>query len=414
MSLGRVIIICVAILAIVYCIFLIGMSSDPWAIGVPLGIGGLIFGSILWAILAVRTRRRRAALVLDYLEQAVRLNLPLPRIVAAMREQEGGRFGRDLASVQDALERGAPIASVLAVLPEVPSRIVAVAAAAERVGRLPQVLGRVMDERRAIVITRLREGRVPMFRAYPLFVGLMILLVVTMYLVFVAPKYQQIFKDFKVQLPPVTVALLDFGHFGGPWIALIVAAVIVLYLGRMLLELWQGPGNGRIGVAGTTWVLDRLPVVGRMRLHRALGEMFAFAADALDGGRTLEASLAEAGQVVAGGRLRPKIDRWIAQLISGASTADAARAAGLPRLVSGMLAVPQRDETTIVETFRFLGRYYTGRFNKAATLLEGAAVPIFAMLTGLLVLWIALALFTPMISLVDTLTAHTGHSLLTK
>src|SRR5262249_6940233 len=114
---------------------------------IPLLAGGLLL-LVIGTSAATAARRRRGANLLNYLEQAVRLNLPLPRIVRAIGESESGRFASDLETAREALEAGQSLATVLEVVPDVPPRVIGLIAAAERAGRLPQVLSRLMQQRR--------------------------------------------------------------------------------------------------------------------------------------------------------------------------------------------------------------------------------------------------------------------------
>src|SRR5438046_2634827 len=121
MRLLRLIVMIACLVVLAYAIALLATTRVPLETVIPLVTVLAVIATTVWAFIAVRRRRRRANMVLNYLEQAVRLNLPLPQIIAAMREQEGGRFARTMAQAQEALAAGAPVASVLAAMPEVPT-----------------------------------------------------------------------------------------------------------------------------------------------------------------------------------------------------------------------------------------------------------------------------------------------------
>jgi type II secretory pathway component PulF len=55
----------------------------------------------------------------------------------------------------------------------------------------------------------------------------------------------------------------------------------------------------------------------------------------------------------------------------------------------------------IVNVFRFLARYYDARFSRLAILLNSAVPPALALLFGAIVAAVALAMFLPMIRLID-------------
>src|SRR4051812_16695211 len=63
--------------------------------------------------LATVIRRRRAAMALQYLEQAVRLNLPLPRMIRAAQQSESGALALRLAQLRQLVEEGYPLSAAL-------------------------------------------------------------------------------------------------------------------------------------------------------------------------------------------------------------------------------------------------------------------------------------------------------------
>src|SRR5437868_4328014 len=78
----------------------------PWTIG--LGILALIAASAVGI-----GRGRTAWTILSGIEQAVRLNAPLPQMIRAIAQAESGRVSRSLEQAHQALETGAPVAVVL-------------------------------------------------------------------------------------------------------------------------------------------------------------------------------------------------------------------------------------------------------------------------------------------------------------
>ena len=56
----------------------------------------------------------------------------------------------------------------------------------------------------------------------------------------------------------------------------------------------------------------------------------------------------------------------------------------------------------LAEILRFLGRYYGSRFSRSREVLLAAATPITAILLGLAVLWLALSIFVPMLTIIQS------------
>jgi type II secretory pathway component PulF len=242
---------------------------------------------------------------------------------------------------------------------------------------------------------------VPFYRAYPLFLGFVILNVSFMLMVFVFPKFEQIFRDFKIQTPWITQITFDITETIGPWGAMLAS---LLLLGGLIQTLWSRWAGGGFGPTEgpAAWVLNRLPWVGAVRMDHSLGESLEFCAGAIDAGRPIEDSLAEAAPIAGNPIARRKLWSWANGLRRGETLTESARAAGMPRIVVGMLntAVQTAD---VAEVFRFLGRYYASRFSRAMALLQGAFVPVVVFFMGSIVAWLALSIFLPMMSLIDVI-----------
>jgi type II secretory pathway component PulF len=130
-------------------------------------------------------------------------------------------------------------------------------------------------------------------------------------------------------------------------------------------------------------------------------------ADSLEAGLPLDAALREAGDLSIAPSVSRRLNRWAAGAEQGQSPPDAARAAGLPPLITGMITTGLAA-TNMAEVFRFLGRYYANKFSRLAILLGGAAVPATALFFGTIVAFVALSLFTPMIALINSISGPAG------
>jgi type IV pilus assembly protein PilC len=398
-KLAGIAVVAVLVAALVTATIVNRAMSLPLAIMLSLMI---LLAAIAWTSAVAAGKRRRALNVLGYVEQAVQLNLPLPRIFAALAENDftaSNRYGRQLIEARQALEAGAPLAIALSQFPQMPPRILDLIATAERIGRLPQVLSRVMHQRR----TRLaRISNVdPFYRTYACLVLAMLIAVTAMLMIFVVPKYEQIFQDFGLKLPWILQMSIELSRLFGPWsaVALIIALIAMIVSVVAAPARWTAFGLVERPAAR---VANRLPLIGRMRMHHALGEVLDFAADAIGAGQPIDTALLESSRITPNSRLRENVEQWVSAMRDGQSIADSARATGLPPLLHGMLATAT-DTDDLPEVFRFLARYYLSRFSRAAAIFEASFVPTVALLLGILVGWLALSTIVPLITLVNNL-----------
>lgn len=353
-------------------------------------------------------RRRRGMTALSYIEQAVRLNLPLPRMVEAARRGERGALRRRLADLRELLEAGYPLGEAIAeAVPEVPRRDVALCLAGERLGRLPQTMARINDEHRRYASSH-DFSATAFNRAYPLLMFLFVIGILALVAVFVIPKYESIFRDFGQKLPAVTVITMNLAREFGPPLLLLMVVLTLLYVGR---ALWEAVRPSRMDFGVDLGIVDRLlwylPGVHTAVRDRSLADALFVVSDAMEIGTAVDRALHEAAQLRINRVLRERMTEWADEVAGGMPIHEAARRAGLPRLVVGMLATA-RGPSGAADVMRFLARYYRGRFSRSVALLEGALVPAVVLLFGALVATVALAMFLPMTRLADSLSLQTG------
>src|SRR4051812_47055353 len=97
-----------------------------FALAPPLGYIAALFIIGMFPMLsriAQMIRRRRAAMTVAYLEQAVRLNLPISSMLRAAQQSERGTLNLRLVQLRDLIDSGYPVGLALeSAVPEVPER----------------------------------------------------------------------------------------------------------------------------------------------------------------------------------------------------------------------------------------------------------------------------------------------------
>jgi type IV pilus assembly protein PilC len=361
-------------------------------------------------------RRRRALVVLTYLEQAVRLNLPLPRMLDAAQRSETGSVARRLTRLASLLDAGAPIAGAVAMAaPETPRRVISLVSAGERLGQLPVTLSRIIEDERADL--EADPERQSFGRWYPLLMTLMLITLVMMIMIFVIPRFEDIFMDFGLRLPDATITLLGITRFIAN--SEVLAVLVLALLAGVALHVLGGAfraifdaGDRDAALAAArgpgTWdwvdtILWYVPVIHGIARDRGLADVCRTVADALHSGRPLNRAIDEASLLSTNAVLRRRIANWAMRLAAGIPADQAAREARLPNLFAGMIGPSAGGGAGSVAAFEFLADYYASRFSRSRELLRAAAVPLLVLVFGALVLFIIVALFMPMLELVDHL-----------
>ncbi len=303
--------------------------------------------------LAVSGRRRRAAMILNYLEQSVRLNLPLPKILRAAREGETGRSAWRLRLLQQHVEDGMPLGHALeASVPEMSARTIGILTAAERIGQLPRALARLRKEQRRS--PRRDSVNITFYRIYPVMMLMVCAATLTLISVFVLPKLAAIFHDYGETLPAITLRTFTCAFAAAPWILVLMAVVLLgAAFGTIWLFAYPLYHRQMIWRGAFDQVIWRIPVLHALERDRGLADAFAFVADAVEAELPLHVALTEASSLHINEVLRKRLLLWRSETAQGAPIHEATHKALLPALAVGMLGSMTRREDA-AGVFQFL------------------------------------------------------------
>lgn len=349
-------------------------------------------------------REKRAMVILSYLEQATRLNLPLARMLDAAQQSETSRTAKRLRRVRILLEDGAPLGLALPVaVPELSERRVRLIAAGERLGNLRQTLTDLLrDPREGEEESAWRDS---FGRWYPVLLALVFSFVLMLVLIFVMPKIEDIAGDFRVRLPYAarTLGRLRRELVDLDWLPLaVILAVAVSALGGPFRRILSAR------TAATLGIFDRiywyLPVAHGLARDRGLADACNTMATALRAGYPLPRAIQEAAELRMNRVLRERLNEWRKAVEGGMAADQAARAARLPALVCGMIGSGRGGDPGAA--MEFLASYYEARFSRARELLHAAIIPVLALGFGGVVLFMASGLYLPLLQMMDQLSEN--------
>lgn len=210
--------------------------------------------------------------------------LPLLRSLQILEQQQKpGRLRSILADVCEDVESGNTLSDSFAKHPKAFDRLYTkMVKAGEIGGVLDVILQRLADfmEKGQRLRRRIKGAMI-----YPAVVIFIAVAIVTGIMYFVIPKFQDIFQDFDVALPALTVHLISASKWVAgtgrtdqtvPGAAWIVAAPFLIFFFFKILR------KTTFGRAATDWVVLRIPVIGNLvqkttvaRFTRTLGTLVA-------------------------------------------------------------------------------------------------------------------------------------------
>ncbi|HVT81381.1 MAG TPA: type II secretion system F family protein, partial [Phycisphaerae bacterium] len=377
-----------------------GLVFFPWA--------GIMFTPLATFVLlyslnrAVNEgRRRNGRIIVGYVETAVRLNLPLLPFLNAATQSERGRRRWQLAQLGNALYAGLPVSTALGELPDVPREVVGRIAAGETVGQLRHSVIQALTHDKQTEDERNENPDGPLYRIYPLFVLLTAGWIVMGMMIFVIPKFREIFKDFRTELPYSTELLMsistwlaeDYGWLLVLPLFALMPLLASMFLTNIFIPGFRMPAFSQMG----RWLGWQIPLTRTLQVNHDLGETCELLGTAIANGATLPASLQSAELLNINPAFRNRLIRFRDEIIAGNAPAAAASDASMPPLLVGLLATPTDSRESQSAMFSFLARHYRQRFSRTILFIKSATEPVFVLLFGSMVGFILFALFSPLV-----------------
>jgi len=371
------------------------MGPVPTVVGIAILM--VVVAAVPFGLLARRRAFTRTAIGQSAL--VVREGLPLPAGLAAAADGEYGKTRRVLRRLSYWVGQGLSLSGALARrCPGCPGLVVSTVAAGERMGQLPRALDALEEH---LAHEDKWRARFRINWPYAVIVPSFTLMVLSGALFFVLPKYRNIFDDFDVELPAATQLVSEVGDYlwagsGITPLLILAGAILAIYVTfrprqparpRLLSRVgdaikWSLPGWRTMQeAAGMVWIIRIL------RLGLAAGE-------------SLDRAARQAADVDVNLGLRKRVGRWADAMEKGVPPHEAARAVGLDELFVQTLLTGSRDGSMDV-AMRYAEQYYAAKSVHWLMIVGQAAWPFVVLAMGLMVGTFALAMFTPLVALIE-------------
>ncbi len=272
--------------------------------------------------------------------------------------------------------------------------------ASEASGTLVTVLRRVVvyRERRELLRKRLRGG---MF--YPVILLLACFAVVLFISKFVMPEFEEMFAKFgQTELPAITRVFMGVTNFIGRWwwaCVLALLGVVALY------KLWWT--RDPLRRLGADRMKLRLPIIGPILRKSAIVEMTQILSLLLRGGLSMMQTLELVRNTIHNRAVAQVIQRVSNSVERGEGIEAPLRRAPahvIPSVVTDML-VTGEESGRLDSIAEQIADTYEEEVNIAIGTLGEALQPVLTVFLGVLVVLLMLAVFVPMIGMLDTLGA---------
>jgi type IV pilus assembly protein PilC len=325
--------------------------------------------------------------------------LPILRSLQILEDQQKpGLLKAIIGGVVDEVEGGGTLSDAMAKYPKAFDKLyVNMVAAGEAGGVLDLILSRLADfmEKAAKLKKKVIGAMI-----YPAVVISIAVGVVSMIMIFVIPKFEDIFKDFKAELPAVTKLLLAISRWFAPptngWAYIIAFPFIWM----ILLKLAKMSEGGRYAVDA---VKLKVPILGGIlsktaiaRFTRTLGTLISAGVPILDAINITKETCGNEVFTRALGKVHDAIRE-------GESFADPLRATKIcDAIVVNMVDVG--EETGDLDKMLVkVADNYDSDVDVLVSSLISILEPVMVVILGGIVGFIVIALFAPMITLLQTI-----------
>ena len=330
--------------------------------------------------------------------------LPILRSLQILEEQQRpGLMKAIIGGVGDEVEGGGTLSDAMSQYPKAFDKLyVNMINAGEAGGVLDIILSRLADfmEKAAKLKKKVIGAMI-----YPAVVISIAVGVVSMIMIFVIPKFEQIFKDFHTELPAITQVLLDVSRwfaqqYGWAYILFSPVAFTVVY---RLVRISEG------GKFATDLIKLKIPILGGIlgktaiaRFTRTLGTLISAGVPILD---AINITKETCGNEVYSRALLKVHDA----IREGESMADPLRATKVcDALVVNMVDVGEETGDLDKMLIKIADNY-----DNDVDVLVGSLIsilePVMVVILGVIVGFIVVALFAPMIALISSVSSPAKH-----
>ncbi|HUU81901.1 MAG TPA: type II secretion system F family protein [Phycisphaerae bacterium] len=372
-----------------------------WAKWLPFR-GGLLGGFLLY-------RQTSLALgVVHHLASITNLHLPLAHALTTTGRSERGALGLVLRRMGKSVAEGIPLSRAYGqATRDAPPLVTSVIAAGEHAGQLPRALAdleRALTDQLEAETPSLSPGR--RYWLYPVALVLGNALLLAWVMVFIVPKFEEIFLDFDTELPGITRSLIAVSEWfvTGVPPGIVLVGMVLVFLVAVAIAI--GLAFREAGETMTQVVLDMGGWIPLLSRPVAFGKGMSVSLRVVRMGLAAGMPLSDAAALAASVRVNRFVRRrWVAfarQIEQGVPASEAARSAGLGSMFAWACRSLERGNADPQVVLAHAADYHRALAFRWWRALGRAAWPAVTCLLGCMVGYSVLGLFLPLVTLINS------------
>ena len=318
--------------------------------------------------------------------------LPLTRSLEIMVQQaENPLFKRVLSNVLSSIQSGKTLADSFREEEDVFDDItINLIEAGEESGNLEIILEKLaveLEEKDAL------SSKVKSAMIYPAIILVVIMGVLLLMMFVLVPAMAEIYKDFEADLPFITTLLMDMSSFFITyWWAILIVLLVLVIGGKYYLDTPKGKRN-------FDKIILKVPVVGNIVTKMQISQFTRILSLLLGSGLSIIKAIELTAQSLGNQMFKDTLLEAKDEVEKGGPLAiPIARSEYYPLLVSSMIAVGE-ETGNIDVVLEKVSEYYKEEVNTATENLSTVLEPLFLVIMGAAIGFIALAVYMPMFQL---------------
>jgi type IV pilus assembly protein PilC len=329
----------------------------------------------------------------------LKAGMPLLRGLEVLgRQERNPRFSPVIAAIADGIRSGAPLSEALRLHPRIFDRLyLNMIKAGEAGGALDTVLDRLARFQEKSLQLR---GKLTAAMVYPVIVLAVALTILCGLLVLVVPKFQMIFADLLkgAPLPPLTRVVLSLSDLVRHNLPVASGLIVAAWLGFCFCRR-----TTRGAHLIDTWLL-KLPLVGALILRAVIARFSRTLGTLLASGVPILPALLITRDTCGNARVAGAITEVHDRVKEGAPVARPLEATGVfPPMVASMIEVGEHSGQ-LAGMLNQVADIYEEEVDNAVAGLSALIEPVLILFLALVVGTIVIALFLPIIRIVQLLT----------
>lgn len=325
----------------------------------------------------------------------IRSGLPILQVLDTLLERmETGAFRNALREIREDVRAGSILSEAFEKFPQFfPYLYVAAIKAGERTGDLPITLERFIAYQKRVeaVRSKVREASF-----YPALLGVVTISVLAFLILWVVPRFSQIYSDTATQLPWVTRALIALSSSAVKMLPLIV---VLLFCGSIVYRFWSATERGRLSIDRLKL---KLPFFGALQLEYALSGFCRTLATVLTSGVPLVSALQMSRGTLDNRLLEDKMLAVTHSVEEGGEFSRSLEETGVfPLLALRMIGAGEKTGS-LSEMLIEVSSYYESEVEQRLERLTSMIEPLMMLVMGLLIGGVVVAMYIPIFQLAGT------------